>query len=74
MTFLSDAERVWIRMKEYAAEAAGRGQVPSNRTALGIIARFVREEHAISTPEEARQYFAEELQRMVREAASSSLK
>jgi hypothetical protein len=35
--------------------------------ALSIVARIIREEHAVSTPEEAHEYFAAELQRMVSE-------
>jgi hypothetical protein len=67
MTFLSDAERIWIRLKVHAAEMARLEEVPSTRRALGIVDRIIREEHAISTPEEAREYFATELQRMIRD-------
>jgi hypothetical protein len=67
MTFLSDAERVWLRMKDYAALMAEREQVPSLHHALSIVSRIIREEHALSTPDEAREYFAAELQRMIRD-------
>jgi hypothetical protein len=54
-------------MKEHASDLAGQDKVPSMRAALAIVARIISEEHALSTPEEARHYFAEELQRMVRD-------
>jgi len=66
-TFLSDAERVWIRMKELVRDLAVEdGTLPLLR-AVVIVSEIIREEQALSVPEEARAYFASELQRMVQE-------
>jgi hypothetical protein len=69
--FLSDAERVWIRMKEIAADLAFEDGALSFARASGIISDIIREEHAAAVPEDAREYFASELQRMVSERAQS---
>jgi hypothetical protein len=68
--FLSEAERVWIRMKEAAADLPSDGPLTFPR-ALAIVTDIIREEHAASVPEEAREYFAAELQRMVSERTAS---
>jgi hypothetical protein len=73
MTFLSDAERIWIRMKDTASQmAATDGRALSMKHALAIVGQIIHEERAQGTPDEARYYFAEELLRMVSEYRTQS--
>ena len=64
MPLLREVERVWIRVKDLAADLAARSEVPSADTAWAHIERIVHEELAFSAPVEAREFFAHELRQM----------
>jgi polyhydroxyalkanoate synthesis regulator phasin len=70
MTFINEAERVWIRLKDAAAQLVEDKQSINESEARRIVDEIVREENAISTPAEARDFFAIEFLRMTADRAA----
>ncbi len=60
--YLTDAERVWKRLKNVAAHEP-EAITPHN--AYAIVENVIADEQAQSIPQEARTYFARELHEMV---------
>lgn len=66
--YLSDAERVWTRLKEAACSAAYKRTNINDGTANMIVDTIIADELAQSIPPEARAFFARELQELARDA------
>jgi hypothetical protein len=64
-TYLSDQQRIWNRLKVAAAAALAEHVTMTEAEARLLVDKIVHDEHAGSTPPEAREYFARELQAMV---------
>jgi hypothetical protein len=62
MTVMSTAERLWIRLKAVAARNAGK-RITTAR-ALWLVNEAIIEERAVDVPADAREYLAQELQRL----------
>ena len=70
MSNSSASERVWSGLKKVASEAAKR-RAPINRLiARAIVDVVIANEHASDIPNEARNFFAKELEHMVRRGAA----
>lgn len=65
MLYLNDAERVWKRIKLAAADKAARRKTLTATQARIIVDEIIREERASEIPREAREFYAEELTRML---------
>lgn len=64
-THLGEAERIWTRLKVVAATAKEQNTTIGEHEAYVLVDSIVHDEHAPSTPREAREYFAKELRAMV---------
>lgn len=58
---MSEAERVWARIKTTARELAAKHRSPDLRYAEDIVSRIVADEHAERLPPGALKYLAKEL-------------
>jgi hypothetical protein len=71
--YLSDAERIWSRLKSIASGMSGRSLPIDDLQARIIVDRIISEERATSTPLEAREYFASQLRSMIDETRTQRL-
>lgn len=66
--YMTDAERVWNRLKTAAGDAAQKRTHIADGTANMIVDTIIADERAQSIPPEARAFFARELQELARHA------